>query len=222
MQPSSSSSSSSRGGRLVLKGHGAIGSGRGSSGPCTATSYKRARVDPLGVSTSNSTSSVVIAISGTTTSTSTGDPKITRTLCTGQLRTSATAVSGIATRFLDEIKAGDVIEVGNEARPVAFVLSATSLGLSEPFSVDVAVPARFTVAHLVVLDAAALDPVEASRKAASARFADVERQTGAGARIQIKGDSKGTYSFASAAMTTGSREDQLDARAKTRGRDKFC
>lgn len=228
MHPTSSSSSSSRG-RLVLKGHGAVGSG-------TVISRKRARDDdktsvPISASSgavasaiSDTTGTAATATTTTTTTTSTtGSPQITHTRGTGTLRTSSTTVYGISTRFLDEVKAGDVIEIGSEARPVAFVLSATSLGLSEPFSVDVAVPAPFTVAHLVVHDAATLDPVEASKKAATARFADVERQTGAGTRIQIKGDSKGTYSFASAVgAAAASREDQLDARAKARGRDKFC
>jgi hypothetical protein len=246
MHPSSSRS----GGRLVLKGHGVVGSGRG-LGSATVISRKRAR-DDVGVisdtstnitttapTTATATTTTAATTTGgpqitttapttataatTTAATTTGGPQITHTRGTGTLRTSSTTVYGIGTRFLDEVKAGDVLEIGSEARPVAFVLSATSIGLSEPFSVDVAVPAPFTVAHLVEHDAATLDPVEFSRKAATARFADVERQTGAGTRIQIKGDSKGTYSFASAiGAAAASREDQLDARAKARGRDKFC
>ena len=213
--------SSSRGGvRLVLKGHGVVGSGRG-LGSTTVISRKRAR-DDVDVDATTTTTITTTAATATAT-TATGGPQITHTRGTGTLRTSSTTVYGVSTRFLDEVKAGDVIELGSESRPVAFVLSATSIGLSEPFSVDVAVPAPFTVAHLVVHDAATLDPVEFSRKAATARFADVERQTGAGTRIQIKGDSKGTYSFASAiGAAAASREDQLDARAKARGRDKFC
>ena len=211
-------------GRLVLKGHGVIG-----GGVLDSASRKRAREDaPAGASaiaaaraagaTSSSSSASVSA--------SVSEPKITRTPGTGTLRTSSTTVYGVGTRFDEDVCYGDVLEVGSEARPVAFVLSATSLGLSEAFSVDVAVPAPFTVARLVVVrDAASMDPAAVARAAASARLADVERQTGAGGRsIQVKSDrGKGTYSFVAAGTgSAASREEQLDARAKARGRDKFC
>jgi hypothetical protein len=207
-------------GRLILKGHTApIGAG---------VSRKRVREEAKDVS---GVAASGIQVGGMAASTdrnvlaaASSAASITRTPGSGTLRTSSTTVYGIGTSFDTEVRGGDVLEVGAEARPVAFVLSATSISLKEAFNNDIAAPASFIIARLASVDKA-VDPAAAARAAAKVRAADIERQTDTGgSRFQVKGVAKGTYVMGAPISTAASlsREDLLDLRSKARGRDKFA
>ena len=223
MQPSLNPSVN-RVGRLILKGHTApIGAGgsrkrvrdEAKEPISAATGAAGPAPQPEGGGRMTSGENVLAA--------ATSAASITRMPGSGTLRTSSTTVYGIATLFDKEVRGGDVLEVGAEARPVAFVLSANSISLKEAFSNDIAAPASFIIARLLSADKA-VDPAAAARAAARLRAADIERQTDTGSRFQVKGAAKGTYVMGAPIATAASlsREELLDMRSKARGRDKFA
>lgn len=206
-------------GRLVLKGHGAIGSAAGA-----VPVRKRPRDDELPLAAAASPSVVVPSV----------PEALERIPCSGTLRTSQTTVTGINTAFTREVRPNDILHLGvggtreNEGRVVRFILSATSLALAEPFSSDAVDPVEFSISRRSAVVAAGADPGAAARAAADARTLALERETGAsGARVQVKSVDKGGYTYVAAgslgaAAVDESRESALDARARARGRDKFC
>lgn len=147
----------------------------------------------------------------------------------GTLITSSTSVRGFNTRFSSQVRAGDVLEVAGDARPVQFIVSDTSLSLREAFTRDTGREEPFTVASSSVrAGEVVLSPAAAAAAAAAKRAAELAAATGASTdRIAVKREGaagSGAKSYTTVAVSGGasmSREALLDLRAKARG-DRFC
>lgn len=209
----------------MLKGHGAIGA-TGASSAAPLAARKRPRADDE--------HSLAAAPQASPSLVPTAADAFERVACSGLLRTSHTTVTGVTTAFTREVRPNDILFLAGatreqDGRAVRFILSATSLALAEPFPADAVEPVKFTISRRAAVGAAGVDVGAAARAAAAARTLALERETGAGgARVQVKSADKGAYTYVAvgalgtAAAVEDSRESALDARARARGRDKFC
>ena len=217
-------------GRLVLKGHGAVG--RVAAAPSSAATSALGRVAPppavAGVKRARepeAASTDLAAPRADDDGDSAASIRIQRTRGTGTLQSSATSVMGSGTQFLTEVRSGDLLELeGGIFAPVKFVLSNISLALADPFpSVGNARPGSgFTIVRKIVPEARVDHAAAAAAASRAAADAD-EASTGVSRdALRVKGAGSLSYRFeALAGGAALSREDLLQLRAAKRG-DKFC
>jgi len=145
------------------------------------------------------------------------EPIITRHDCPGTITTSYLTVTGVGTHFKTDCKPLDVLECGGDARPIAFVISDTQLGLKEAFLSDIKPPGQ----GYVVVRATKGGGGGGGGALPPPKKVDTEESaTGVSAstmRVQKPG-AKGVYLFEK--LDSGakelSREELLDQRCKAR------
>lgn len=161
----------------------------------------------------------------------------------GTILSSGTTLHGHNTKFMEQLSAGDAIQImpsagssSPETRKVAFVLSDISAALSAPFSLDIISRTSFEVIKILKQDLspeekALLEATKKDHNEAEAlgiyRGSTGEKSSPASVTYRVKlpgaqGGYKTVTEKIDGVQKNLTREELLDIRAKKMGRDKFC
>ena len=153
------------------------------------------------------------------------DDVVRKVLGVGRIISSATAVTGTSTKFMDQIAVGDGILVqhastlAEEVRRVTMVLSNVSLCLSSPFSNDLVSTTAF---HVIVMPKEKKMPARISEEGNDANTASSGLLTTYRVRKGGKNSSGNYYTITERVDGSMSRGELLDMRCKKKSDRYAC